>query len=265
MALTMTDKWPGRRKTQEYLARRDEAHVEGVDDELGGRLDVEFADDVFAVGVDGVGTEAEGIGDALGGIAGGDEFEDFALAGGDALVDDAGIGGVLVEDDVEDFVAEELLAARGGLHGHEEFVVGGAAGNIAFDAAVDDVEDVLHIIVVGHDEDVLGRETAEYLGDYFGRPGADGVIEDEKVGRVGGEGLLPGRIVRLHGHAEVVALRKYVYEPGHHQGLPLSDQNVSRQWQGYVVYACNSIGYLELFQIEVIFAVQAAMACSEND
>jgi hypothetical protein len=62
------------------IALGDHAAAHGVEGEVGVGGDVHFFQDVLAVSVDGLGTEAEAIGDMLHAQAAGEEKKDFLLA-----------------------------------------------------------------------------------------------------------------------------------------------------------------------------------------
>lgn len=135
--------------------------ADGVVDQFGEGVEVEFEHDIGAMGFGRVDADAEKIGDFLVGLAFGEELEDFAFAGSDAraggLGRDGVRGGEFVGASGRNAGGKVGLMLAGGVNGGEEDAVGFVFEDVAASAGMDNSLNEVVGFVHGENEDFCGR------------------------------------------------------------------------------------------------------------
>jgi len=206
----------------------DDVVADGVEDELGEGVEIEFEHDVGAVGFGGVDADVEEIGDFLVGLAFGEELEDFAFARGEARARGFGVvGGVGGDGGVRDPGGEKWLVLAESLDGVEKDAVGFVLEDVAAGAGFDDLLDEVVGLVHGEDKNFGGgRGFADLAGGFNAVEERHADVEDGDVGLVLGGFFDSVAAVGCFGaNLPTGARLKESTEAGADDGVIIRDQN----------------------------------------
>ena len=136
----------------------DDVIADGVHDQFGEGVEVEFEHDVGAVGFGGVDADVEEVGDFLVAFAFGEELEDFALARRETEAGrPGGVGSIHDFSGFGDTDGEEGFVLAEGLDGVEEDAIGFVFEDVTASAGFDDLLNEVVGLVHGEDENFGGR------------------------------------------------------------------------------------------------------------
>ena len=158
--------------------------MDGELDEAGDVMDVEFAHEAGAVGIDGFRTEVEASGDFLGANALNEEGEDLVFAGAERIEGfDEGAGAFGLEEGL----GVDARGEEDGTGGHSEEAIEESGGGIGFqeEAAglgAEDLEEGFAVVTLGEDSEPGGEAAVfQAAGDFEGVKAWQGEVEEGEV------------------------------------------------------------------------------------